>query len=163
MNAASPALIVFEIPGEPVGKGRPIAGKSFSGFTTMRTPTKTLHYEGLVAWMGKQAMAGRAPLEGALWMHLTAFFQIPKSASKKVRAGILDGSVVGYVTKKPDASNIIKSVEDGLNGIAYADDSQLSDVRIIRRYSDRPRVVVSIGSLDDKTALCHDARPKQGM
>lgn len=30
---------------------------------------------------------------------------------------------------KPDASNILKSVEDALNGIAYRDDAQLVDVR----------------------------------
>lgn len=145
--------IVFEVPGEPCAKGR---HRSFirNGKIANFTPDKTVNYEGQVKWLGAMAMKGAPPLEGPLWMHVTAFFQLPKSASKKVRAGILDGTVMGYVTKRPDASNCLKALEDGLNGIAYADDSQLADVRVIRRYSDRPRVVVSIGKLESTQVDC---------
>jgi Holliday junction resolvase RusA-like endonuclease len=39
---------------------------------------------------------------------------------------------VPFVTK-PDASNILKSVEDGLNGIAYIDDSQIIAAHSFKR------------------------------
>jgi Holliday junction resolvase RusA-like endonuclease len=143
------AVLTFEIHGEPVGKGRPIAGRSFGAgkHITMRTPAKTASYEAQVKWFAAQAMAGKPLLEGPLWMHIAAFFQLPKSATKKLRAAIADGTDAGYVTKSPDASNIAKSVEDGMNGIVYHDDAQLSDIRVIRRYAEKPRVVVSIGRL----------------
>ena len=72
-------------------------------------------------------------------MHVTAFFQPPKSAPKS--------RPLCWVTKKPDGSNVLKAVEDALNGVVYRDDCQIADSRIVRRYGDRPRVVVSIGLL----------------
>ncbi|MFL8231041.1 RusA family crossover junction endodeoxyribonuclease, partial [Clostridioides difficile] len=46
--------------------------------------------------------------------------------------------------KKPDLDNIIKSVADSLNGIAYKDDSQIVEVVSKKYYSDRPRVEVEL-------------------
>jgi Holliday junction resolvase RusA-like endonuclease len=145
----SNALLVFEVPGEPVGKGRPIVGRSFGGgHPVLRTPSKTIRYESDIAVFAAQAMAGRPLLEGPLWMHVTAFFARPKSQPKK--------NPPIWVTKKPDSSNILKAAEDALNGVAYVDDVQIADSRIVRRFCDdnRPRLVVSIGKLDDAGQPC---------
>lgn len=147
-------LICFEIHGDPQGKGRPVAGKSFGGRLTLRTPSKTRAYEQQVAWAGKQAMAGRAPMDGLLWANITAFMPVPASWSKKERAAALEG--MGYAKGRIDADNIAKAVLDGLNGIAYADDVQVVDLRSVKRYTKLlPRVVVSIG-LADGVALCQN-------
>lgn len=37
--------------------------------------------------------------------------------------------------KKPDIDNILKIVLDGLNGVAYADDKQVIEVRCRKFYS----------------------------
>lgn len=148
------ALISFEIGGDPQGKGRPVAGKSFGGRLTLRTPSKTRAYEQEVAWAGKQAMAGRAPMDGLLWAHITAFMTVPASWSKKDRAAALIG--MGYAKGRIDADNIAKAVLDGLNGVAYVDDVQVVDLRSVKRYTEsQPRVVVSIG-LADSMALCQN-------
>lgn len=140
---ASVASLVFEVPGEPTGKGRhrTVARKGKGGKTYLANITldKTVRYESDVAVFAAQAMAGRPLLEGALWMQVTAFFQPPKSAPKR--------NPLCWVTKKPDGSNVLKAVEDALNGVVYRDDAQVADVRIVRRYDARPRVVVSIGLL----------------
>lgn len=34
-----------------------------------------------------------------------------------------------------------------MNGIVYLDDKQISDIKIRRRYSDFPKVVVHVGEL----------------
>lgn len=47
--------------------------------------------------------------------------QLPKSAPKRIEWE--------PDTHKPDASNILKSVEDALNGIAYKDDCQILEAR----------------------------------
>ena len=47
-------------------------------------------------------------------------------------------------TKKPDWDNIGKIVSDALNKFAYKDDSQITDVRIFKKYSTIPKVIVKI-------------------
>jgi Holliday junction resolvase RusA-like endonuclease len=146
--SANPARLVFEVPGQPAAKLRPKAArrKKRGGATYIAqiTPEKTIRYESDVALFGAQAMAGRPLLDGALWMHVSAFFTRPKSHAKMKEPPV-------YVTKKPDGSNVLKAIEDGLNGVAYLDDAIVADSRIVRRWCNdgRPRVVVSIGQLTD--------------
>jgi Holliday junction resolvase RusA-like endonuclease len=59
----------------------------------------------------------RGSFEGPVIFSLVSHRHIPKSWPKR-RHGEQD-------TMKPDASNILKLVEDALNGIAYKDDSQI--------------------------------------
>ena len=48
------------------------------------------------------------------------------------------------MVKKPDADNLGKSPLDAISGYAYADDNQISDLRIRKRYSLNPRVEIEI-------------------
>ena len=59
---------------------------------------------------------------------VTAFFEPPKSISKKKRAEMLEGKI--WPAKKPDSDNIAKVVLDALNGIAYHDDTQI--IKLLR-------------------------------
>lgn len=81
-------------------------------------------------------------MEGPLDLVLAIFMPVPASWSKRKRADALSGALCHLV--KPDASNILKSVEDAMNGVVYADDSQIVSLRITKCYSDEPRVEVSI-------------------
>ena len=127
----------FEIPGEPCGKGRP----RFTGRIAY-TPKKTASYENLVKLAYKQKnhdfSFGTVPVA----MTVEACLAIPKSASKKKQEQMQDGEVLP--TKKPDFDNIAKIIGDALNGIAYHDDSQIVGFSLIKRYDERPRVVVHI-------------------
>ncbi len=79
----------------------------------------------------------------ALKMHVIFEMNIPKSYSKKKRL-----SLVGtYVIKKPDTDNLIKSVQDGLNGIVYHDDSQIANVNATKIYSLEPKTIITIEEL----------------
>ena len=57
--------------------------------------------------------------------------------------------VAGYIrpAKKPDIDNVIKSILDALNGVAYHDDTQVVAVFAEKYYSDTPRVEVEIGNM----------------
>lgn len=135
-------MIEFEIVGEPVGKGRP-RFSTLNGHAVAFTPAKTANYENLVKISYQQKYAGLVISAGVpIVAHIDAYFTIPKSTSKKARAEMLSGK--RRPTKKPDADNIIKSVLDALNGIAYHDDSQVVGVIINKYYSDTPKVVVKI-------------------
>lgn len=132
-------MLRFSVPGHPKGKGRarfvstPSGGRAF-------TPADTVAYERMIAWLAKQA--GAQPVEGPLRMRLAIYMQIPQSASKKRRADMLSGAE--FPTKKPDVSNVLKAVEDGLNGIAYKDDAQLVSLIVDKFWSDEPRVDIEI-------------------
>jgi len=122
----------FTIPGEPVGKGRPRVTK-WGAYT----PEKTVLYENLV----KTCYDGKLH-EGELIMSVEAYYQIPKSTSKRT-AELMRLETI-RPTKKPDCDNVLKIIADALNGIAYKDDSQIVDARVQKFYSDNPRVEVVI-------------------
>ena len=81
-------------------------------------------------------------------MTITACFGIPKSASKKARAAMIEGLI--SPTKKPDMDNVVKIVLDALNGFAWHDDAQVVDLSVSKIYTDQePFVRVELASLDE--------------
>lgn len=132
----------FTVLGEPQGKGRPRFAR-YGNQVTTRTPEKTVVYENLVRLEYERQCRGKCfdkdvPLE----IIITAYYTIPKSASKKRQTMMLEGNILP--TKKPDWDNIGKVIADSLNGVAYHDDAQIVDGRIKKFFSERPRVEVVI-------------------
>jgi Holliday junction resolvase RusA-like endonuclease len=134
--------VLITIPGEPMGKQRPRIGKGFT-----YTPTKTVNYETLVKLTIQQKLQKWDkfdPLKGEISAEITAFYSIPKSASKKKQKSMLDGEI--RPTKKPDSDNVAKIILDALNGIAYKDDSQIVDLIVHKFFGNQPRVEILIKS-----------------
>ena len=48
-------------------------------------------------------------------------------------------------TAKPDLSNVLKLIEDALNGVAYTDDAHVAVGRHEKRYGDEDAVMVVVG------------------
>lgn len=135
-------MLSFEIPGDPVAKARPRA-TMMMGRAHLYTPAKTEKYEARVAIFAQQAMAGRPVFEGPVALSVTALFPIPPSWTKKRQAAARAGAE--HHTKKPDLDNVLKAIKDGLNGVAWKDDSQVCVLRDCRKgYSDTPRVLVTV-------------------
>jgi crossover junction endodeoxyribonuclease RusA len=97
--------ITFTVPGSPVPKARPRLGKG-----KVYTPQRTRDAETAIAWHAKIAMAGRKPHQGPV--NLCIRFAV---SSKKVMA-------------RPDIDNLIKTVMDAINGVAYVDDCQVTNI-----------------------------------
>jgi len=134
--------VKFTIIGPPVGKGRPRFSNRGS-FVKTYTPEKTANYETLVKLeYRRQCNDYRFPDKAQLDMRIIAYFDIPKSASKKRAKLMEDGEI--RPTKVPDVDNIVKICADSLNSIAYKDDSQIVDSQVRKFYSHNPRVVVTI-------------------
>lgn len=132
----------FTVPGDPRGKGRPRFFRAGAHVGTY-PDDKTAAYENLICMAFRAAFPGHQPISGTvLDLGLLIFIRIPKSASQRKRQMMLDGRL--RPGKKPDSSNILKAVEDGLNGVAYRDDSQIVDHEIHKRYSTEPRLEVTI-------------------
>ena len=134
-------MIDFIVYGAPQGKGRARIIK-IAGQSRMKTPEKTLAYEGLIAHCGAAAMAGRELLDGPVELRLFIDVQIPASWSKRKQAQAMAGELLP--TTKPDVDNIVKAIGDGLNGVVWRDDSQVSDVIARKRYAEKPQVRVQI-------------------
>lgn len=129
--------VSFTIPGEPVAKGRPRMTRSGHAYT----PSKTRLYEEHVRVAWKQKREAKDCYNYSLRVFIAAYFSIPKSVSKKKRLA-MDGTPH---TKRPDADNVAKAVLDALNGVAFADDSAIHDLQIVKRYTmDEPRVEVAL-------------------
>lgn len=132
-------MVIFTIKGEPKGKGRP----RFTKNGHVYTPEETKKYENLVAWAYKSSKGEKhtSPVR----VTIKAYFKPPKK-SKKVVEDMLNGKILP--TKKPDVDNIAKIILDGLNGIAWEDDTQVVDVMVTKRYATDPIVAVIVEPID---------------
>ena len=98
--------------------------------------------------LAKQQMIdlGLDPYDGPLEVCMKFYRPVQASISKKERARRLSG--VHRPTVKPDLSNYIKALEDGLNGIIWIDDNLIVQIVAEKKYSDRPRIVIEVNKVD---------------
>jgi Holliday junction resolvase RusA-like endonuclease len=89
---------------------------------------------------------------------IVALFEIPKSTSKKraelMRAGEIRPTKGGR--GNPDLDNIAKAICDALNGIAYHDDAQVVDLKVVKYYSDTPCVTVTVEEVTEDDSKAND-------
>jgi len=128
----------FTIPGPPIGKGRP-RFSSVGGRPRSYTPAVTRDYESLIAARAAEAMAGREPLQTPLTVYIYASMSIPISWSKAKRQSALDGDIY---PARPDVDNIAKTVLDGMNGVIYEDDAQVTYLKVSKKYAEEGMVTV---------------------
>ena len=134
-------MIDFIVYGAPQGKGRARVGR-MGQMVRMFTPAKTVAYEGLVAQCGAVAMGDRPLLQGAVELRLLIDVQVPASWSKRKRQQALDAVLLPGI--KPDVDNVIKAIGDGLNGVVWRDDAQITDIIARKRYAEKPQVRVMV-------------------
>lgn len=132
--------VTFIVEGEPKGKARP-RFRRFGRLTLTYTPKSTVEYEDKVRDSFLSAVDDNfEPIKGPVEADTLCIFSIPKSVSNVKRKMLLGKPVV----RKPDTDNIIKSILDPLNGIAYNDDSQVCKISGLKIYGENPRVEVTI-------------------
>lgn len=110
--------IHFTVPGLSFRRARARTVRTKDGRTFSYTPDGTVLYENLIK---------------------TCYYQTgvnPFGADEELRP-----------TKKPDLDNVIKSILDALNKVAYHDDTQIVSLSMEKFYSDSPRVEVTINSI----------------
>lgn len=143
-------IVNLSVLGEPMGKQRPRA-TFVAGHATIYTPKKTQGYEARFASAYGEKYPDQEPMQGAIRVTINAFFSLSKAdfnskgEPNKKGTAKLQGEMLP--TKKPDCDNVAKAVLDGLNGVAFQDDSQVVSLGISKSYSLRPRVEVSIETL----------------
>lgn len=135
--------VKFTVPGQPKGKARARTVRRGGGKSFSYTPEGTVLYENLIKTCYLQDAGHVLFNDGQpLAVDIIAFYEVPKSYSKKKKQEMLDGQL--YPTKKPDIDNIAKCVLDALNKLAYRDDTQVVRLHMEKHYAEIPRVEVEI-------------------
>jgi Holliday junction resolvase RusA-like endonuclease len=124
-------MVTFKVDANPVGKQRARYAKR-GNHVMAYTPDKTRNYETLIKAAAIEAMGASEPLETPINLYLYIRAPIPKSLCKKRLEACLKG--LEKPIKKPDASNVLKSVEDAMNGVVYKDDSQIVNIHVTKVY-----------------------------
>lgn len=115
-------------------------------FSSAYTPKETVQYENLVKLCFQQAAHGEMFSDDAMLdVRIFAFYEIPKSTSKRKREAMMARKI--RPVKRPDFDNIGKIICDSLNLVAYHDDSAIVDAQVRKFYSVQPRVEVIIKSI----------------
>ena len=101
------------------------------------------------AWKVKASPFKITRFKGDIRMILLFYMRRPKNHYRSGKLSrILKDTAPVYHRIKPDISNLIKFVEDALNGICYDDDSQIVKIESTKKYvldyDDIPRTVITI-------------------
>ncbi|PAF13686.1 hypothetical protein CHH59_12620 [Shouchella clausii] len=134
-------VIEFTIDGEVQAQGRPRAGKTKYGKTTMYDPPTSRNYKQYVKLVASQYKP-ETPYEGEIELFVTVYKQIPKSMPKW-RQELARAGKLRPVTK-PDLDNYVKGIKDGMTGIIWRDDNQVTRLVVEKKYSDSPRAEIKI-------------------
>lgn len=149
--------ITFTIPGKPRGQGRPRATAIGKSARVYKAKNDRL-YESRVqeAFYAAVAASGEEwkPLKGPVLLWVTAVYAPPSSMKKAHRAWFQEH--VDWLlrlqpvhrTQRPDLSNVVKAVEDGLQGLGFLDDKQIIFISACKQYGSDSYVEVTIEELN---------------
>ena len=134
----------FIVYGKPVPKGRP---RFFvrKGFVSTYTPQETKKAENTVGKSAKLAGVKCIGKGVPVAIKMKFVMPIPKSFSKKKREDAISGKL--KCTTKPDIDNLAKII-DGLNKIAWEDDSQIVSATFEKVYGEEPRTEFVIEEIE---------------
>ena len=139
-------MIKFTYYGEIKGKGRP-RFRSMGKFVSTYTPKETKDYEMSI----KEAYLNESTCtyfnNEQLVLTLNIYQAVPKATSKKKAQEMLEHKI--RPTKKPDIDNILKSICDSLNKVAYTDDTQIIEIVAKKYYAERNYMEIEIKSLEE--------------
>ena len=138
--------IVIVVPGEPEPyreRSKTIIGRRTWSY---RVPEVRAAQE-TIRWHAKLAMMGREMLRGPIKLQVTVFMRIPSSWPKGRQAAALEGEELPISTRGGDLTNFVKTIEDGLSGLVFEDDSRVCRQENIKLYDDGagPRLEIIVG------------------
>ena len=131
--------VTFVVYGEPQGKARARTVRNqYTGKTMSYTPDKTALYENLIRMEYQAQCGGRYFGDALMAIVVDCYFTPPKTKKRRAKPA-----------KKPDADNILKAVCDALNRVAWKDDSQVVDARVLKSWAAKqPRIEVKIWEVE---------------
>lgn len=126
---------------EPVAWQRPKT-RIVNGWVQHYSPSKTKNYEKLIAEMYRHRGKVYWEKDEPICISIHFSMPIPKSTPTGKRAKMVEGDIAH--TKRPDVDNLTKSILDALNGVAWADDSQIVQLCVVKQYAEKPSIWLHI-------------------
>lgn len=109
---------------------------------------RTKNWRAAVAAAGREAMKAREMPAPPLL--LTVMFRMPRPASHLNRVGKLRRTSPVLPIVRPDLTKLLRSTEDALTGIAWADDSHIAEQWVARMYvhpGEQPGARITVSSI----------------
>lgn len=134
--------------GEPMSQPRQrhgiVAGRA-RNWTPAKHPVNTYKAQIRLAW---QQYGGQQPIaEGPVCLDVRLVFSRPKGRTWKTKP------MPRYRhTSKPDAENVVKAIQDALNGLAWRDDSQIALLTVskfVASGQEGPHTVIGVASMTE--------------
>jgi Holliday junction resolvase RusA-like endonuclease len=141
------ATLTLTIDGPIVGKerARHAVYRKGSGYRVrMYTPTKTISAEARVAAAWRNAGSHTMLIGAACRLDVTVTLERPQSHYTKDGTLGAAGRRSPHPTKRPDLDNVLKTILDGLNGLAYHDDALVTELASRKVWGTAPRIIVEI-------------------
>ena len=136
--------VTFEIPGEAVPWRVPLRNqRQQHSFTN----PELREFKGRVTMLARRAMkdAQLKPFDGAVLLYVRVIRDIPSTFSAKRRQQALNGQILPI--RRPDLSNLIKGIEDGMNGEVYTDDARICTSHTAKVYGPSAKTIITVQTL----------------
>lgn len=150
-NSTDPRYIVFTVPGEVRGQGRPrtqiINSKDGKSYAHIYQTNKDIDAKHNIQLYAKDALARKSyvmagPDGMGISVMVKIFVKVPRSFSKKKTEAALAGEILPQ--RKPDLDNVLKSVLDAMNGVVYRDDKEVTKTAVARYYAESDYLAVKV-------------------
>jgi crossover junction endodeoxyribonuclease RusA len=143
----TPTPVAFTVAGTPAPGGSKTAYRLPTGRTVVVDACKRNGaWKGAVAAAAAGAMTGREAFLGPLELRVELYLPRPKAHYRK------DGirpDAPRWHDVRPDATKLLRAIEDAMTGIVWVDDSQVVRQLVEKRYADTgPRVDVTVREVD---------------
>jgi Holliday junction resolvase RusA-like endonuclease len=145
-------VLEFTVAGKAAtkGSGRTVVSKSTGRAIYLHDNPRTKDWQAAIGWSAAaaiRALGGGIPFPtGPVFMAVVFYLPRPKSLLTTRKAPL----VIPHV-KKPDVDKTLRAAFDSLSGIAWTDDSQVTDVIARKRYcaaTEFPRAVIRVRAAD---------------
>lgn len=127
----------FTIPGYPRGKSRPRFVRMGKYVRTYQ-PKEDEEREKAIKAAYLKAFGNIGPYSGPVAISMEVVYTVPPSRPKREKLS------PGPKVTKPDLDNVVKSVLDGLNKVAYTDDAHVIRQDAWKRFGERDEIIVTI-------------------
>lgn len=125
--------IAFRVEGKPIQQG---SMRAFNNHIVHSKTKELLAWRALVAIAAKRA--GCTPISGAISISMDFKYARPKTVKRD------------EPTVPPDLDKQIRSILDALSGVAYIDDSQVTQIAATKAYADWQGVEITVtGGFED--------------